>query len=312
MDKLTQLKAFVRVAERASFSAVARDMRVTQSAVSKAIAALERELDVRLVNRSTRAVSLTEAGTRYCERCRRILADLEEAAADVTRLADEPLGSLNIAAPIPFGLMFISPRVVRFKEMHPSLAVNLDLDDRIADMVERNIDVAIRLGRLQTQGVVCRKLGTSPVVVVAAPSYLAARGVPQAPNDLAAHNCVLYTNAANPHVWVFDGGAGARKVTVTGNYASNNLQALKDAVLGGVGIAQLPLWMVDTEIQAGQLRAVLEDAGPAAYDIHAVFPSARQIPAKVKLFVDFIQDELGSVSHFLGMRRTASAAAQQR
>lgn len=299
-----QIRAFVRIAERASFSAVARDLEVTQPAVSKAITALERALGVRLVNRSTRNVSLTEAGQRYHERCRQILSDLEEADATVGNLSSDTVGTLNVAAPVPFGLMFISPRVVRFKGLHPSLAINLDLNDQPLNLVEHNIDVAIRLGHLDTPGLVARKLGESPFVTVASPAYLSSRGAPETPDNLIAHNCVAYTNQVNPMEWTFEDGANLRSVTVASNYRSNNLLALKDAALAGVGIARLPLWMVDNEVKAGLLQPVLGKVRLPAFGIYAVFPSARQIPAKVRLFVEFMQDDLSSVSYFLGMRRS--------
>lgn len=296
-----QIRTFVRVAERESFSAVARDLQVTQPAVSKAVTALERALGVRLVNRNTRSVSLTEAGRRYYERCRQIISDLEEADADVGNLSSGTLGTLNIAAPVPFGLMFISPRVVRFKGLHPSLAINLDLNDQALNLIEQNIDVAIRLGHLNAPGLVARKLGESPFVAVASPAYLSLRGVPETPEELVDHNCVASTNQANPTEWTFEDGADPRSVVVGSNYRSNNLLALKDATLAGIGIARLPLWMVDTEIKAGLLRPVLGKVRLPAFGIHAVFPSSRQIPAKVRLFVEFMQDELRSVSYFLGV-----------
>lgn len=302
MDKLTQIRMFVRVAERASFSAVARDLDVTQSGVSKAITALELGLGARLVNRSTRSVSLTEAGRRYYERCLRILSDLEEADAAVNDLSSGVKGTLNVAAPVPFGLVFISPRVVRFKSLHPSLAVNLDLDDRPLNLVEQNIDVAIRLGHLDAPGLAARKLGNSPFVAVATPSYLSSRGTPFTPEALADHNCLAYTNQANPLEWQFETSTGPHSALVSSDYRSNNLLALKDAALAGIGIARLPLWMVDTEIEAGLLRPVLERLALPAFGIHAVFPSARQIPVKVRLFVDFMRDELGAVSYFLDAR----------
>lgn len=303
-----QIQAFVRVAERASFSAVARDLQVTQSAVSKAVSALERALGVRLVSRNTRSVSLTEAGRRYYERCRQIVSDLEEADAAVGDLSSGTMGTLNVAAPVPFGLMFISPRVVRFKGLNPTLAINLDLNDQPLNLVEQNIDVAIRLGHLNTPGLVARKLGESPFVAVASPVYLSSRRTPENPGDLIAHNCLAYTNQANPLEWVFEESAGPRSVVVASNYRSNNLLALKDAAISGIGIARLPLWMVDTEIKAGLLRPVLGDVRLPAFGIHAVFPSARQIPTKVRLFVEFMQGELSSVSYFLGMQRTVKYA----
>jgi DNA-binding transcriptional LysR family regulator len=299
MDKLTQLRTFIRVAERASFSAVARDMAVTQSAISKAINALEADLGVRLVSRSTRSVSLTEAGRRYYEQCRQILADLDEADASLKEARSGISGSLHVAAPVPFGMMFISPRVIRFREMHPQLSIQLDLNDQPTNLVEQNIDVAIRLGHLKTAGLVARKLGESPFLAVASPTYLASRGTPRHPQDLVAHHCLAYTNEDQPLEWSFGGKAISQRVSITSNYRSNNLLALKDAAVAGLGVARLPLWMVDSEIKSGLLRPVLAEATTPTYGIHAVFPSARQIPAKVRLFVEFMQRELGAISYFL-------------
>lgn len=302
MDKLKQLQVFVRVAERGSFSAVALDLKVTQSAVSKAVSALENSVGARLVNRSTRMVALTEAGGRYYGRCRQILADLEEADAIVGKLNSGAMGTLKIAVPVPFGLTFISPRVARFQMLYPALEIDLDFNDQPVNLVEENIDVAIRLGHLRSPGLVARKLGESPFVAVASPAYLSSRGIPLMPDDLTAHHCLTYSNQASPREWVFKYGTTKASVTVARHYQSNNLLALKDAAIAGAGIARLPLWMVDAEIKAGSLHLVLDNYRLPTFGIHAVFPSARQIPAKVKLFVDFIQEELSSVAYFLGMR----------
>jgi DNA-binding transcriptional LysR family regulator len=302
MDKLMQIRAFVRIAERASFSAVARELDVTQSSVSKAMTALEKSLGTRLLSRSTRSVALTEAGRHYHERCRQIIADLDEADATVADLTSLTVGTLNIAAPVPFGLMFISSRVARFKTLHPALQINLNLNDQSLNLVEGNIDVAIRLGELNTQGYAVRKLGESPFVTVAAPAYLGIYGTPARPDELLAHNCVVYAQQDNPLEWHFSKADKTRTVMVSSNFRSNNLLVLKDAAIAGVGVARLPLWMVDTEIKAGLLRPVLENFSLPPFAIHAVFPSSRQIPAKVRLFVNFIKEELGSVSYFLGKR----------
>lgn len=299
MDKLNQIRVFVRVAERGSFSAAGRELHVTQSAVSRAITALERSLGARLVNRNTRSVSLTEAGTRYYKRCRTILGDLDEADAAVNDINRGTVGSLKIGAPVPFGLTFISPRAVRFQARHPLLKINLDLNDQPLNLVEENIDVAIRLGRLSQPGLVARRLGDSPFVAVAAPAYLSTRGMPRSPKDLTTHDCLVYTQQASPSEWSFRGKSSAQTVSVTGNYQSNNLLSLKDAAIAGIGIAKLPLWMVDSEIKAGSLHRVLEKHPLPAFGIHAVFPTARQIPAKVRLFVDFLQTELSAVPYFL-------------
>lgn len=307
MDRLTQLRTFVRVAERASFSAVARDMGVTQSAVSRAIRALEESLGARLVSRSTRNVSLTEAGQRYYERCRRIIEDLDEADALVSNLQLGLTGTLNIAAPVPFGLMFISPLLIRFRQMHPGLVIDLELNDKPSNLVEQNIDVAIRLGHLATPGIVARKLGDSAFVIVASPAYLAGRGRPGTPGDLHDHECLLYSNQLNPGEWTFTSAGIHQAVAVSGSYRCNNLLALKDAAVAGLGVACLPQWMVDVELDSGSLCHVLPEACPPAFDIHAVFPSARQIPAKVSVFVEFLREELGGNRFFSASRRQPAA-----
>ena len=303
MDKLSQLRIFARLAERGSFSAVARDFEVTQSAISKALSNLETALGVRLVSRSTRSVSLTDAGRRFYERCRQILADLEDAEASLRDAQTTVTGTLNIATPVPFGLMFISPRVVRFKAMHPALAINLDLNDQPLNLVEQNIDVAIRLGHLSAPGLAARKLGKSPFVCVASPVYLHSRGTPLIPEDLPSHHCLTYSILAKPLEWEFPGLRAPSHISVASSYQSNNLLALKDAAVAGIGIARLPLWMVDAEIKSGALNLVLASSPIPSYDIHAVFPSVRKIPKKVTLFVDFIQHELASISYFFGERR---------
>jgi len=302
MDKLSQLRVFVRLAERGSFSAVGRDLRIAQSAVSKGVTSLERSVGALLVSRSTRRVALTEAGTRYYERCRQILADLDEADATVGRSSLSATGTLKIAAPVPFGLTFIAPRVARFQALHPALDINLDLNDRDLDLVEENIDVAIRLGHLASPGLVARKLGESPFVAVASPAYLSQRGTPRAPKELALHSCLTYTNQLDPSTWRFGNEQGTGTVKVTGLYRSNNLLAIKDAAVAGMGIARLPLWMVDTEIKGGSLRLVLEHVPLPTFGIYAVFPSAKRIPEKVKLFVDYVKSDFASVPYFLGDR----------
>lgn len=298
MDRLNQLRTFIRVAERASFSAVARDLGVTQSAVSRALGALEKDLGIRLVSRSTRSVALTDAGQVYYQRCRQILDDLDDADAALGDLNRGLSGTLHIAAPAPFGLMFISPLAIRFRQMHPELTINLSLNDQPANLVEQNIDVAIRLGHLQTLGIIARKLGSSPVVTVAAPAYLSSHGRPEQPQQLASHQCLLYTNQINPDDWSFATATGETTVSVTGGYRCNNLLALKDAARAGLGIARLPLWMVEDEIAAGTLLRLLQETSSPAYAMHAVFPSLRQIPLKVSRFVDFLQEELGNSGRF--------------
>ncbi len=296
LDRLTRIEVFVRVAERGGFSAAARDLGLSQSAVSKAVTALEQGLGVRLVQRSSRAVALTEAGQTYYRHCRTVLAELERAEAAVAGVHGELRGTLRIAAPVPFGLAFISSRAARFQALHPGLAVTLELDDRLVDLIEEKIDIAIRIGAVGGEGLAARRLGDSPLLTVAAPAYLARRGCPVTPEQLRDHDGLLYCPTPGDPAWGFQPASAAAPVWVPARYRSNNLLALKDAALTGLGVARLPAWMVAAEIEAGTLTALLDDYPPPPLTIYAVFPSARRIPARARLFADFIQGELGATA----------------
>lgn len=301
-----RIRAFVRVAERGGFSSAGRDLGIAQSAVSKAVTALEDDLGARLVSRSTRSVALTEAGHAYYRHCRNILAELAEAEVAVGAAQSGIGGTLNVAAPVPFGLMFVSPRVARFQAQHPGLSINLELNDSLVDLVEANIDVAIRLGRVGGGGVAVRKLGDSPFLTVAAPEYLARRGTPARPDELASHDCLTYGSAPGAAEWDFAASSGTDPVSVPGCYRSNNLLVLRDAALAGLGVARLPLWMVTTDIDSGTLRPVLADFPPPPFAISIAFPTPRRIPAKARQFADFMQDELVGLACFTGILPTAS------
>jgi DNA-binding transcriptional LysR family regulator len=308
LDKLARIKIFARVAERGGFSSAGRDLGLSQSVVSKAVAALEKELGARLLSRSTRQVALTEAGRTYYRHCRNILAELELAEAAVGAAQSGLAGQLNIAAPVPFGLMFVSPRAARFQALHPGLSIGLDLSDRCVDLVENNIDVAIRLGRVGGDGVAARKLGDSPFLTVAAPDYLARRGEPRRPEQLGDHDCLVYDHAAAVVAWDFDAASGIGAVNVAGRFRANNLLAVRDAALAGLGIARLPLWMTTADLDAGTLRPLLSEFPPPPYAIHAVFPTPRRIPAKARQFADFMQDELAALTCFSDLLRAHPAS----
>lgn len=303
LDSLLCIKVFARVAERGGFSAAGRDLGISQSAVSKAVTALEDRLGVRLVNRSTRSVALTEAGRVYYRHCRNMLAELEEADAAVAAAQSEIGGALAIAAPVPFGLMFVSPAVARFQSLSPGLAISLELNDRHVDLVEENIDVAIRLGRVGGGELAARKLGDSPFLTVATPGYLARYGTPVVPESLREHKCLVYSPEPGHVQWDFAAPAGVMTVGVAAAYRCNNLLVLKDAAVAGLGIARLPQWMVASELASGALCAVMADYPPPPYAIHAVFPSPRGIAAKARRFADFMQDELAGFACFTGVRQ---------
>ena len=293
MDKLTQLRVFVRVAERANFSAVAREMGITQPAVSKALTALEQQLQTRLVNRNTRHVALTTAGQQYFAHCRQMLAELDEAELELKAAQLELSGSLRITAPLPFGIRFIAPLVTQFQMLHPQLEVHLHLDDQRSQLIETPFDVAIRLGDAGSSGTIIRTLGHSPFLLVAASAYLARHPAPVTPDELGMHAALCYTHASQPQCWtLLDRQGNTWEQVVKGRFFSNNLAALHAAVLEGSGVACLPKWMVADDLQAGRLHRLLPAWHLPAFGLYAVYPSARQIPAKVRQFVAFVQAEL--------------------
>jgi DNA-binding transcriptional LysR family regulator len=289
MDRLDQLRVFLRVAERASFSAVARELGLQQPAVSKAIGALEESLGVRLVNRNTRSVALTEAGRDYYDRTRAALAALDEADAAVRHGPGALSGVLRVAAPVPFGLAHVVPLVVSFSQEHPRLNVHLMLDDLRVDLVAEGIDIAIRVGAVGADTLVARRLGDSPILTVAAPRYLGTRDVPRDPSDLERHECLIYSNQHAFAVWGYRGRSGAATtVRVGGRLWMSSLLGLKTAAVAAAGIARLPRWMVEPELERGELVEILAEFAQEPMPIHAVFPM-RQVSAKARAFADHVK-----------------------
>ncbi|MEX0959583.1 MAG: LysR family transcriptional regulator [Burkholderiales bacterium] len=295
MDRLTAMELFVRVVETGSFSAVAREMDMTQPTVSKQLAALELRLKTRLLNRSTRQLSLTEAGTSYYEACKRILDSVHEAEGNVGRLQGQLAGQLRINTSIALGQMYVAPLALKFQELHPDLEIDLALADRFVDVVEEGIDVAIRVGRLNDSSLVARRIGKARRLTVATPAYLKQRGMPKVPQDLAEHNCILYAYLSTGNEWMFQGPEGEIRVKVSGNFRANNGDAIRLAVLADRGIAVMPEWIVAGEIAAGRLKTILPNFEPTPMDISAVYPSARHVSTKLRAFIDFLQAEFPSI-----------------
>lgn len=288
MDRLRLIETFVRVVESGSFSAVAREERSTQSAISKQVQALEAQLGTRLLARSTRRHTLTEAGQSYYERCLQVLDTLEEARLEVHRAEHEVSGLLRVAAPVAFGRLHIVPRLPAFYARHPRIRVHLALDDGFVDLVAAGVDVAFRVGELKDSRLIARRIGTAHRATLAAPAYLARHGEPRVPEDLAAHNCLIYTGRASPDEWGFVGPDGAtRSVRVAGSFESNSSEALREATREGLGISYSPLWVYGEELRAGHVRAVMQDWRPPSLPLNVVFQPLRRPSLKVKMFVDF-------------------------
>jgi len=290
LDRLTGLEVFAKVAAAGSLSAAARALGMSQTMVTKHIAALEARLGAKLFHRTTRRLSITEAGRGYLESSERILAEIEAADAAVAADRVEPKGMLRINAPVSFGTRQIAPLLAEFAARYPRTTVELGLNDRLVDLAEEGWDLAIRIGNLSDSSLIARRIAPCRIVVCAAPSYLEARGIPQTVSSLAAHNCLGYTLSLRTPVdrWVF-GARGEVGVRVSGNLRANNGDALLAAALAGQGIIHQPSFIVADDLGAGRLVALtLDQPNVELGGIYAVYLPDRHPPAKVRAFIDFI------------------------
>jgi DNA-binding transcriptional LysR family regulator len=298
MDRLVAMEMFVRIVETGNFSAVARQLGTTQPTISKQLTALEQRLQTRLLNRSTRSISLTEAGAAYYERCRRILDEVREAEGALGKLQSALTGTLHVNASIGLGQIFLTPLLLKFQRQYPELAVELSLSDRYIDLVEEGADLAVRIGRLADSNLVARRLGSTRRIVVATPAYLAARGTPKRPEDLAHHSCLLYAYLSTGNEWSFNGPEGEIRVRVHGNFKANNGDAIRQALLASVGVAISPDWLIHDKLESGEVVALLPEFAPPPLDINAVYPSGRHLSTKVRTFIEFLQDEFKAIPAF--------------
>jgi DNA-binding transcriptional LysR family regulator len=293
MENLTGMAIFARVVEAEGFSAAARQLGLSKSAVSKQVARLEDRLGARLLNRTTRRLSLTEVGAAFYERCARILAEAEAAERAVTRLQAEPRGTLRVNAPMSFGVRHVAPAIPAFVARYPDVSVDISLTDRLVDLVDEGYDLAIRIANLPDSSLVARRLAPARFVVCASPDYLARHGAPAQPRDLARHNCLTYSYAAVGDEWRLRGPDGEVRVRVTGTVRANNGDVLRAAALGGLGIVVMPTFLVGDALRSGALASVLPDYRVRETAIHAVYPHGRHLSAKVRAFVDFLVERFG-------------------
>jgi DNA-binding transcriptional LysR family regulator len=292
MDRLRLMETFVRVVETGNFSAVAREERTTQSAVSKQVQALETMLGAKLLVRSTRSHALTEAGKRYYERCRQVLDTLEEARVEVQRTENEISGVLRVAAPVSFGRLHIVPRLKAFFERYPQLKIDLQLDDGFVDLVVGGIDLAFRVGELKDSRLIARRIGTAHRAVLASPDYLARHGEPQHPAELRDHQCIVYTGLANLNEWNFqDEDGGQHTVRIKGNLQSNSSEAIRQAIIEGIGICYTPQWVYGDDIRAGRVKPILTRYRAPPLPLNVVFQPARRPSIKISHFVSFFAEE---------------------
>lgn len=294
MDRLQAMEMFVRVVETGSFSKAAREFNTTQPTVTKQVAATEARLAVRLLNRNTRGVSLTEAGSLYYEKCKGIVREVEEADSVVRVRQSQAHGLLRIGTSVAFGRRVVVPLALAFMKRHPQVQVDLSFEDRYVDLVAQGIDVAIRMGKLADSSLGARFLGTNPWVMAAAPAYLRKHGTPRRAQDLSAHTALIYSSVVGDDVWRMRTPRGeAVTVPVTGRLRSNNLSAVLAAARDGLGIALMPRYVASESLSQGKVVEVLPDHALAEQEIHAVFPSPKLVPGKVSSFVAFLQGHFG-------------------
>lgn len=296
MNKSAEMEVFVRVADSGGFSAAARVLKLTPSAVSKQIGRLEDRLGVRLFHRTTRSLSLTDEGRAFYERCTAILTEIEQAEEAVTALHGSVSGKLRILATVAFTRVHVLPMMPEFIAKHPDLHIELDLSDRTTDLVEDGIDVAIRLQeQMDDESLVARRLSANRRVICATPAYLAAHGTPHTPDDLVNHNCLRHSAISEFNDWEFEDRSGSRTLRVKGNFETNSAYALYEAVMANMGIARLATWIIQPDLDSGRLVPLLNEWTHDKSSILVVYPHRRHLSNKVRAFVDFLVDKFTPV-----------------
>lgn len=294
MDQVQAMQVFVRIVDGGSFSQAGREMGMGPSTVSRIIGDLEEGLDTRLFNRTTRKLSLTEAGEVYLGRVRGILFDLEEARLELSNLTEKPSGVLRLTVPTGLGRELLISALPLFQEKYPAVKVVLTMTDHVLDVVEAGFDVAIRLGRLSDSSLIARKIGTSRRIVCASPDYLEKHRAPKTPEALRDHNCLTWREQPGFNNWIFQKNGVRSAVQVTGSLFSKNADVLVASAVAGMGIVLLPVWNMANEFRQKNLCPVLKTYAPipAESPVYAVYPSQRQLSPKVRVFIDFL------VTHF--------------
>lgn len=313
MDRLEAMTVFSQVVEQGSFARAADRLGLSASAVSRQLADLEEHLGVRLLNRTTRRLSLTESGQVFLQRTLQLLSDVEEAEAAVGAGALVPRGTLRLTCPTTFGERHVAPAVAEFGRRHPELKFDVELSDRVVDIVEEGIDLAIRIGAPGGQALVARRIGQTQLICCAAPSYLRRHGTPRHPRDLAAHRCLAYAYLGTRDVWRFIDRAGnEHAVRIAGPVHANSGGFLAAIATSGAGIALEPDFIVGADIERGALKALLTGFAPPATPIHAVYASRRHLSAKVRAFVDFMVERFAGTASWLSLPAARTSARAKR
>ncbi|MGF6782363.1 LysR family transcriptional regulator [Paraburkholderia sp. GAS334] len=294
MDRLIAMETFVCVVESGTFSGAARLLNVGQPAVSKTIALLEERLSVRLLLRSTRGLTPTEAGQAFYGRAKRAIEEAEEAELAARGAGSNLTGRLRVCAAVTFARLHIVPAIGRFLETHPDLNIDLVLDDRNIDLLEEGIDIALRMGQLEDSSMTARKIGEVPRRVVGTPAYFQRAGIPASPADLSTHQAIVYNQRGGGGTWTFRRESSEVAVVVSGRVGTTAAEGIRAAVLANLGLAVVSEWMFSPELKSGEVRSVLNDWHLPPIELWAVFPGGRMVNAKTRAFLNFLEDVLAS------------------
>jgi len=292
MDRFQEMRAFTTVVEAGSFVRAAELLEVSKTAVSRLVADLEARLGTRLLHRTTRKLSLTPEGEVFLERCRRLLQDLEEAEAELSAHAGEAVGQLRMNVPVTFGLLHLAPLWPAFMAMHPKVALDVTLADRVVDLVDEGYDLAVRIARLQTSSLVSRQLTSTRLVLCASPEYLERHGAPEHPADIARHAVISYTLLSTGDQWEFDGPQGAVSVKVSPRMRTNSGDTCCAAALQHQGIVLQPTFLVSPHLASGALVEILPQYRAMELGVYAVYPSRKHLTPKVRVLIDFLVQAL--------------------
>jgi DNA-binding transcriptional LysR family regulator len=294
-DQLDGMSVFVRVVEKGSFTLAARYLNHSTSYISKELSRLESRLGVRLLNRSTRKISLTDSGRTYYEYCRQIVADAEEAERSISAQHDVPRGTLKISAPLSLGHTYLADLLPQFLKTYPDVQMEVDFDERLVDVIAEGYDVVIRVTNLKDTSLISRKIMSSSIITLASPDYLRRKGCPAHPGDLIEHDCISYTYLQRPAYWDYFSGDGKQLgVTVKPQVVCNDAELQRSMAVAGVGITRLPSFCCQDELSTGALVPILKEYEFKDLGVYALYPHRRHLSAKVRVFVDFLVKHLSS------------------
>jgi DNA-binding transcriptional LysR family regulator len=312
MDRFHAITTFARVVESGSFARAAERLGVSVSSVSRQVSVLEAHLAARLLNRTTRRLSLTEAGQTFYERCVQLLADLEEAEVAMSAASVVPGGTLRLTCSATFGARHLAPAIAAFAARHPQVNFDVELSERVVDLVEEGFDLAVRIGQTGGQNLVGRKIGSTRLVCCAAPSYLERHGEPRKPEDLATHACLTYEYMPTRNVWQFRDRQGREhNARISGPMHANNGRFLEALAAEGIGIVREPDFIVGPDVRAGRLKPILCEFEPPPLGIHVVYPSRRHLSAKVRAFADYLVERFAAAEWKLPESGAPSAAKRK-